>query len=144
MSMKSRRDVIKSLLLVGSLTLLNQGGVAAFASTDYEGFKTWETLQAEQLQTLVGQNFLIYGTSSGSSCVAVLESVRIGKTDLGRPSGLIRKTSFSARLVAENLDCHREDQIAHVSHPDIMGDDKLFVMAKSFGEDGWHLEIVFN
>lgn len=144
MSIKSRREVIKSLFFASGLVLINQGGVNAFANTNYEGFKTWQTLQAEQFQSMVGQNFLIYGTKTGHSCEAVLESVLIGKADLDRPSSLVRKSSFSARFVAVGSECHKEDQIAHVSHPDIMGEDQLFVMAKNFSEGKWHLEIVFN
>jgi hypothetical protein len=141
MILKSRRNLIKTLMLSASMTLLNHTALASSNYANDDGLTYWETMQAEQLQSLVGQNFWFYGP--GSSCEAELKSVRVTH-DPNRPASFARKHSFSAELEMVGYDCLKGDGIVTVSHPEVLGNGNLFVMAKSFGEDVWHLEIVFN
>ena len=141
--MKTRRHLIKALFLAGGLALMSQ---ASANTTNYsydDGLKYWETLQAEQLESLIGQSFSIYGENN--TCVAELKAVHVTE-DLNRPDYLARKQGFIATLtpLGYGYQCQKKDQIVVVSHPEIMGDGNLFVMAKNDGQDNWFLEISFN
>lgn len=150
MKIQSRRHFLNSLLMTTGIVLFRNATGSVYSLDD--GLTHWDTLKASQLQALVGQSFSIYGVDTESfddgvetSCAMTLEAVFVGKPDQNRPAYLARKQSFIAQFVPTwGNNCITVDQIVKISHPEVIGEEDIFLTSKTDKHDMPFLEVVFN
>ena len=150
MEIKSRRRFLNSLLMASGMLLVKN---ATGYSYDYNnGIVTWDTIDASQLESLVGQSFSVYGKDTKSfedevdtSCEMTLTSIYESNDDPNRPLFLTRKRSVIAQFVSTwGNSCIATDQIVVISHPEIIGEADIFLTSKMDKNENPFLEIVFN
>lgn len=150
MKIQSRRRFLNSLLITTGMMLFRNATGAAYSFD--EGMLRWSTMEASELEGLIGQSFTIYGVDTKSftdgvdtSCAMTLESVYVGKLDPGRPTFLSRKQSFIALFIPTwGYNCISNDQIVKISHPGVIGEENIFLTSKTDKYDKPFLEVVFN
>lgn len=142
MNSVSRRDILKHLFAIGGASfapklLASESNLIAFGSKD------WGTLQASQLNSLVGNLFSAHGEEA--SCDVVLKAVHVSNIDPGRPKKLARTQAYTATFAPfESYECFQDDQILELTHPDITGNGQLYVSMKRNKQGESYMEVTFN
>lgn len=139
----SRRDVLRACMLSSSLALLGGGYALINTAVASSNQNNWQTVESKDLEPMIGDNFYIYGEQSG--CTVTLSSVWAGKFDPDRLQEFPRKQSFVAIFSPiDGYDCLVNDQIAQFVHPEIIGEDSLFIMVKKNEQGEVFYEVVFG
>lgn len=141
MAANSKRHFLKTLVAANGLSFLSAPAINAAGLSGSGETSHWKTLQAQQLESLIGQHFSVY--ASGTSHVMSLAAVSTLE-DPNRPTEFVRKNSFTARFIPVGSGSHQTDQLARITHPGIGGAGLVFAMAKNNEEGDDHLEIVFS